>query len=268
MAKIIYPKLFDKGDLEFLKKIKSGGAVLSVYLPNLESENIHTVWESYRHLGEEDVLLSELDKKEKKNIIEQIEEISRYLHQLSEFDYFNTLVIFSRKGEFLNIYYIPEVLEKGLKISKLPYFDPLEEIFKKNGFEFVALVDRTKTEFFALNWDRFYKDYGLTEYDVPQKIKGMGESWKGLHEKKMLHHIDWHLHEHLKKSATDLFKIWQREKFQKLIIGGHREMIRKFEKEIHPYLKLLIIERFHAEPDIFMREVKREGKSAIDKYRL
>ena len=268
MVKIVYPKIFDKGDLDYLKRIKSDGPVLSVYLPNIESENIHTVWESYRHLEKEDVLFSGLDESEKEIILKQIEEISGYLHRLSEFDYFNTLVIFSRKGKFFNVYTIPELLEKDFKISEIPYIKPIEEIYKKNGLIFVALVDRTKTEFFSLNWDRFYKEYGFSKYDVPQKIKGMGESWKGLHEKKMLHHIEWHLHEHLKKSAQDLFKIWQREKFKKLIIGGHREIIKKFEKELHSYLKPLIIERFHAEPDMFMKEVKKEGKSTVDRYKL
>ena len=268
MAKFIYPKLIDKDDLQYLKETKYDGPVVSVYIPNKQDEDFHTVWDSLRHTGKEQILGSELKEEAKKEAAQELEKINEFLHELKEFDYFNTLIFFARRGEFFKSFYIPEQLEKNIKISEIPYLDPIEKIYEKDGDIFVALVDREKTEFFTLDWDRYDKSYGSYEYHVPQKIKGGSESWKGLKEKNVLRHIEWHLNKHLKKSADDLFKLWQKEKFQKLIIGGHKEIIGKFEKELHPYLKNIIIERFHAEPNIFLREVKKDGRKAIERYQI
>lgn len=268
MAKFTYPKLIDRDDLQYLKEVGYDGPVVSVYIPNKQDEDFHTVWDSLMAIGKGQILSSELKEEAKKEAVQELEKINEFLHELKEFDYYNTLIFFARREKFFKSFYITETLEKDIKISEIPYLDPVENIYEKDGEIFVALVDRTKTEFFSLKWDRFDKDYGLTEFDVPQKIKGGSESWKGLKEKNVLRHIDWHLHEHLKKSAAELFKIWQKEKFQKLIIGGHENVLPKFEKRLHSYLKPLIIERFHAEPDIFLMEVKKDGKKAIDKYIL
>lgn len=268
MAKFIYPKLITKEDLLSLKKMKYDGPVVSVYIPNKQDEDFHTVWDSLRHASKEQILNSGLKDEAKKEAVQELKKINEFLHELKEFNYFNTLIFFARRGEFFRSFYIPELLEKDIKISEIPYLDPVEKVYEKDGDIFIALVDRTKTEFFSLKWGRFDKDYGLSEFDVPQMVRGEKNTGKGINERSIRSHIEWHLQEHLKKSAAELFKIWQKEKFRKLIIGGHKEVLPKLEKHLHPYLKPLIVEKFHAEPDIFLREVKKEGRSAVDRYIL
>lgn len=265
MKKTIQPKLFDKDDLTKLGKYRPDGPVISLYLPVIP-EKFHKTWESLYHIQKSKLKESELKEIMKKDILNALGEIDAYLHNLYEADRGNTLIIFKELGQFLRSYEVPVLMPGELNLTDIFYLRPIKDIYLGDGYIFVALVDRTKTEFFALNWGRFFKDYGLSEYEVPQKIKGGGESWKGLKEKNVLRHIEWHLHEHMKKSSDDLYMIFRKEKFKKLIVGGHKEVIGKFEKTLHPELKNLIIKRFHAEPDLFLSEVRRDGISAIERH--
>lgn len=266
--KRINPIIPDKEEIERLKESEPRGVLFSIYLPNSPKKDVHTVWDSLCHSKKMEVEASKVSGDKKNKILKGLEIIDDYIKNDFNIEYFRTLVIFSKNGKNLRVYDIPVLLEKGFKISNKYYITSITEEIKKDGPTFVALIDRTKTEFFSMNWYRFSKDYGLKKFDVPKKVRGGTASWKGLKEKNIFLHIEWHFHEHMKDSANELYKIYRKEKFKKLIIGGHKNSMKKFEQLLRPELKRIIIERFKAEPDVFLREVKKDGMSAIDRHKL
>lgn len=267
MEKTRDPKKFGLEDLEHLKKIEPNGMVLSFYLSSRPDVEIKTTWDSLKHKAKEKIKLSSAPKAEKKVTLGLIEKIDKYLKVLIEINYYHTLVIFASKEEF-DVYVVPESIQPDIKISNLPFYKPLEESYMKKGLVFVASVDRTRTNFYTIDWDKYGSSYGFLVYQVPQKIKGGSASWKGLKEKNIQNHIEWHLDEHMKESAEDLYFHFKKEKFKKLIIGGNREVIGKFEKRLHPELKKIIIQKFYGDPEAVLKEVKKDGKEAFEKHRL
>ena len=83
---------------------------------------------------------------------------------------------------------------------------------------------------------------------VPRRVRegGLG----GREERHIERRHDAAVHQHFRRVADAAFRVFQRDKFDWLILGGQREVLREFKGALHPYLRARWAGDFHADVNI------------------
>jgi len=168
------------------------------------------------------------------------------------------LAIFSCSArDFWQVYPLPVSLPSCLIIDNIPYTKPLTTVLDEYERYCTVVVDRRKARIFTVYLGEIEEHSGVFEDDVPNKVKA-GE-WAALRESKISHHIEDHVHRHLKNVAQKTLKFFKENDFHRLIIGGHREIIPKFEKHLPDYLRKRVAGHFLAKPEVSLKDILEES---------
>lgn len=81
---------------------------------------------------------------------------------------------------------------------------------------------------------------------VPRRVKDGGLG--GREERNMERHHDQAVQQHFQRLADATFKLFKRDKFDYLILGGQSDLLEHFKEELHPYLKERWVSDFSAKP--------------------
>ena len=174
------------------------------------------------------------------------ERIEEYIMQEITTNHHKALAIFSCSArKFWLAFGLPRMGRNILIADLIPYVRPLTAILAEYHRYAVVLVDRVMGQVFELYMGEIVERADVVA-EVPRRVKegGLG----GREERKIERHHEQALHQHFQQLADETFKLFQRDKFDYLILGGHRELLREFKQHLHPYLKERWAGDFPAEP--------------------
>ncbi|MGQ9630456.1 MAG: baeRF10 domain-containing protein [bacterium] len=183
------------------------------------------------------------------------------------------LAVFSCSGkDFWQVYRLPRRVKDSITVESHPYIRPLMALLDRYHRYCVALVDRSRARIFEFYAGEIEERTEFFE-ESPGKVRAGG--WSGYEERRISRHIEDHAHRHFKRVADLMFKIFQRDKFDWLILGGHKEVIPEFEGPLHSYLKERIVDRIFVDLEIPLKDIldktsgierriaKREGDELV-----
>lgn len=168
------------------------------------------------------------------------------------------LAIFScQERNLWQIYKTPVPLPSMVVVGSEPYAKTLTTVLDQFHRYCTVLVDRRKSRIFAVYLGDIEEHFGIFEDDVPSRVSE-GE-WAGLRQTKIAHHIEDHVLRHLKNVANKTLIFFRMHDFDRLVIGGHKEIIPKFKEVLHPYLRERVVGQFLAEPDLPLKIVLQQS---------
>ena len=128
---------------------------------------------------------------------------------------------------------------------------PLEAVVEMYRPTCIALVDSEKARVFLAQLGEVEEIADLFD-DVPGRHDQGGWS-----QMRMQRHVDVHRHEHLKRVAEALFKLWKRRGFDRVVLGGPGEVPRELEPMLHEYVRSRIAERITMPMHVTIDDVRR-----------
>ncbi len=173
------------------------------------------------------------------------ERIEEYVTQETAANHHKGLAIFSCSAQkFWQAYGLPRMGRNILIADVAPYIRPLVAILAEYHRYAVVLVDREMGQVFEVYMGEIVERTDVSAR-IPRRVKegGLG----GREERNIERHHAQAVHQHFQRLAEEAFHLFQRDKFDYLILGGHRELLREFKQHLHPYLKGRWAGDFHAE---------------------
>jgi peptide chain release factor subunit 1 len=162
------------------------------------------------------------------------------------------IAIFSSSGSKLwEAYPLPGPITNLLVVDGDPYIRPFTMLLDQYKRYCTVLVDRGKARVFAVCLGEI-EDHSQIFDEVPGKVRASG--WGGYEERRIERHIENHVHRHLKHVADVTYEFLQNRKFDRLIIGGHGELVSEFERLLHNYLRERVVARINVDSSISLDE--------------
>jgi len=198
-----------------------------------------------------------------------LERIEEYVMQEIATNRHKGLAMFSCSAQkFWQAYGLPRMGRNILIADMVPYVRPLTAILAEYHRYGVVLVDRFMGQVFELYMGEIVERADIIA-EVPRRVKegGLG----GREERNMERHHEQACQQHFRRLADETFQLFQRDKFDYLILGGHRELLREFKQHLHPYLKQRWAGDFPAEPcrasvtDVLSRALEIEDQVEWDR---
>lgn len=158
------------------------------------------------------------------------------------------LAIFSSADErFWQVYELPISVPSALIVGEEPYARTLTALLNKYERFCVISVDRKKSRLFTVYLGAIEEEQGVfIDEWVPDQVKA-GE-WSGWRQSRIERHIDDHVMHHLKTVAGAAYDFFLERGCDHLILAGHTEILPKFQKMLHPYLRERLAGEFFLDP--------------------
>ncbi len=145
------------------------------------------------------------------------------------------VVIFScAVHEVWEVFFLSRPARDLLILDFSAYIRPLATILDQYRRVCTLLVDRTRARIFEVFMGEIEEQTEIFS-DVPSKVREAG--WYGLTERRIERHIQDHLHHHLKRVSDRVFMHFRKKGFDRLILGGHVEVLPEMENMLHSYLR-------------------------------
>jgi len=156
------------------------------------------------------------------------------------------LAVFSCAAQkFWQTYALPRIGRNILIADRAPYIRPLVAILAEYHRYGVVLVDRVMGQVFEVYMGEIVERADVMA-EIPRRVKDGGQG--GRDERNIERRHARAVHQHSQRLADETFGLFQRDKFDYLILGGHRELLREFQEHLHPYLKERWVGDFHMGP--------------------
>jgi peptide subunit release factor 1 (eRF1) len=156
------------------------------------------------------------------------------------------LAVFSCAGEqFWQIYRLPRLVRNMLVADPAPYVRPLLAVLGRYERYCVVVADSVRGQMFEVYMGEIV-EHPLINGEVPRKVRegGLG----GRDERTMERRHDGAVQQHLKQVAGAAFQLFQAQQFDRLVLGGSREVLGGLKAQLHRYLRERWAGDFHAEP--------------------
>lgn len=238
--------------------------VITLYLFGEPNRNLHNEWDSLYSVEKNTLEASELNLEDKRQILEKLIVLDEYLRLREEVALNNTLIVFLSDNYFYELE-IPYKLDKLMIIIPFPYLDSLTDLQDET---ILICFDRETAFIVELKYGKYFKLLSWIKSDVPQKVRGSRQTWKGIRDKQINQHILWHLNEHMKAAIDAIVKTKELKVVQKVYLGGHHELIHQFYKKLPAGIKAKIKGYFRGEPDIILKEIKKKGIIAVENHKI
>lgn len=156
------------------------------------------------------------------------------------------VAIFSCAGEkFWQAFGLPRMLRNILIADSTPYIRPLTAILAEYHRYCVALVDRNHGRIFEAYLGEL-ADLADVVDPIPRRVRDAGHL--GGRERNMERRHAHAVQHHYQHVSDEMFRLFRKQGFDFLILGGQREPLREFKDYLHPYLRSRWVGEFHAEP--------------------
>ena len=175
------------------------------------------------------------DEEKFKAVEDDIRKIEIYLSQNLDIVKSKGVALFSCvKKDLWQVYNFMVSPANEFVVDNVPYLRPLLVITSKYHRICTVVFDHRKARIFEI----FMGDINLKAEiynETPKKVKVGG--YKGYEQTRIAEHKAKKIAEHYKRIADKIFEVYQKDKFDWLVVGGRSEDINQFVKELHPYLK-------------------------------
>ncbi len=158
------------------------------------------------------------------------------------------------------MYQFPLRVKDALIVDADPYIRPLLAILNQFHRLAFVIVDQKRAQLFELFMGDILDRSDWIFTDVPAKLRFAG--WYGLEEKRVMRHIEHHIHEHFKRVSSRLYQLYKTHRYDLLILGGQRYLLPEFEKYLHRDILDRVIERVEVEP--FSWSINRVKERALE----
>lgn len=227
-------------ELKELAKIKSSRPIVSLYLnvDHLPGKTWAEINAFCRQLG------WELKKDHKKIFGQVLAKIENFVKAREREKNIKTLVFFADEEKIRRIFALPVGIVSRAVVENRAYVQPLSLLLDELPRYGVIAVDRVRARFFTMYLGVVEEQTDFFEDIVHKQIKTPRASWKGLAAKRMIRHIEEDLKFHLKNTAEKAARFFREKKIEKIVVGGHDDVIAKFLKVLPPEFKKRVIGSF------------------------
>ena len=151
-------------------------------------------------------------------------------------------VFASEAADLFEAMKLPRSVRNRVAIGRSPLVGPLARLERRERW-CVALVSRRDARLFRGSPD------GLREIEqIHDPVFGQHDQG-GLSQARFQRGIEKEKDDHLKNTAEALMKHYKRQPFQRLILGGPREVVADFESKLHGYLAERLAGRIEVDVD-------------------
>jgi len=249
-----------------LKRVGKEFPITSLYLdlssPKFTTKDAEIVLKGMIKEKKREIEEGSLPREAKQSLFDDFEKLSRYITTELDRKGSKGIAIFSSSGSKLwDAYPLPGSITNLLVVDRDPYIRPFTMLLDQYKRYCTVLVDRERARVFAVCLGEI-EDHSQIFDEVPGKVKASG--WGGYEERRIERHIEDHVHRHLKRVADVTYEFLQNRKFDRLIVGGHGELISELERLLHNYLRERIVARINVESSISLDEALKRTMQ-IDK---
>lgn len=188
------------------------------------------------------------DKNQRRSVARDLELIRDFITGRWRRNGTKGLAVFSSANEgFWQVYELPVGIPSALIVGREPYAKTLTAVLNKYERFCVVSVDRKKSRLFTVYLGAIEEEHGVfVDEWVPDQVKE-GE-WAGLRQSRIVRHIDDHVMRHVKEIAASTYDIFLEKDCHHLVLSGHMEVLPKFKRVLHPYLRERLVGEFHLDP--------------------
>jgi peptide chain release factor subunit 1 len=151
-------------------------------------------------------------------------------------------VFASESGDLFEALRLPRPVRTRVAIGRSPLVGPLARLERRERW-CVALVSRRDARIFRGSPD------GLREIEQIHDVVFGQHDQGGWSQARYQRGIEKEKDDHLKNTADALMKHFKRRPFQRLIVGGPREVVADFESKLHGYLSERLAGRIEVDVD-------------------
>ena len=156
------------------------------------------------------------------------------------------MALFACSGEkFWQTYRLPRMVRNILIADRTPYIRPLTAILAEHHRYCTVLVDRIQGRIFEVYMGEIMEHTQIID-KVPRRVREGG--YQGREERQIQRHHEQAVHHHYQHLADAVFDLFKRDKFDGIVLGGQRDVLREFKHHLHPYLRNCWAGDFHVEP--------------------
>lgn len=119
---------------------------------------------------------------------------------------------------------------------------------------------------FTLNNGAVERHLELSNDEAPPRVKHGDDTWDA--QDKIFRHVEDHLHRHLEHVAKEALEFAKKEKIAGVLIGGHRPLFSKIEKQLKYPLSKKVIGTFVTELKVPQEEVFKRVKKLVEKMEI
>ncbi len=254
--------------------VGKGGPVVSLYLNVTPPRPFKSELRSLIHEKWEKLQAAGLEKGFLRRIEAIFETLKGYVDELRPPERTRLLAIFTTGEEFFQEYRLPVALPSRLYVDPDPYIRPLTVLLDEFNRYCVVLIDRKRARVFDMYLGEIEEELGILESGTPGwNSEGEGRAargtavgtgpWAGWRESKIQRHITDHVHRHFKEVAELLLHHFERQRFDRLIVGGPEgaegKVVPRFLDHLHSYLRERLAGVFAGEMDLPVNEVKQRA---------
>ena len=252
--------------------------VVSVYLNVTPPRNVISELNSLLHTtGKRLEQSGHFTRPQLRELEKLFERIEAHVRENRErFENTRLLVLFASAEGLWQEYRLPLALPSRVVVEFDPYTRPLTVLLDEFEHYAVLVTDARKARLFSLylgdfeeHPDVFVVDDTPTRPRVSVSLtrsRGSGV-WGGLADTRIQRHVEDHVHRHLKRVADQTFQLFQRKKFDLLILGAPEDKILPWLKDhLHSYLQERLAGKFHARPDWNEARLKEEALKVAQRW--
>lgn len=160
--------------------------------------------------------------------------------------------------DFWQAYAFPRRVGNHLHLNHQPYVKPLFRILAHYEPICTVLIGKGKGRIFVTQGDQI-KERSDVSTAVPKRHEQGGWAQARLqrqHDEAVTHH--------LKSTAEQVFGLFQKAKFDKLLVAGTEELVSQFEAYLHPYLKDRLVATFALGMRAGVKTVHERTRQIVD----
>ena len=159
---------------------------------------------------------------------------------------FKAVAIFSCVGEkYWQTFQLPRLGRNILIADHAPHLHPLTAILAEYPRYCIVLVDRAHGRIFEFYLGEVV-ERGDVAGDLPRRVREAG--FGGRDERNRERHVAQAVAHHYQHLADTTFKLFQKDRFDRLILAGQRESVHEYQKHLPADLQQRLVGSFHADP--------------------
>jgi peptide chain release factor subunit 1 len=193
---------------------------------------------------------TELDKAGRRSVDRDLERMADLVRTFERGDTRGLALFGSSEAELWDEVRVPRPVRDRATVAAQADLVPLEALFETFRRTCVALVDHERARIFLAQLGRIEEVSELAD-EVPGRHDQGGWS-----QARMQRHVDVHRHDHLKRVAERLFRMWKRDGFEGLVLAGPGEAPQELEPMLHEYLRSSVVARLTMSMAVAIDEVR------------
>lgn len=231
--------MFTRKDLDDLRSLHSQNhPVLSAYL-NTDGRSVSRkqVETRLKEMGRLAVLRSEHvhGREYGRAAMEEVRAVEHHIGRHYREFHCRGMALFSCSGMgFLREVALPRPPRDRLTLGETPFTRPLQFQELEHRRFCTVILDRSAARIYLIHKGAILEHKHLAD-PVPAKVKSGGfDGYEGTRRQRK---VDGKISAHFRHTADTVFELFQRDRFEWLIIGCRQEYLREFESYLHSYLK-------------------------------